>query len=115
MQDFRNCHAWQKAHALLLTIYRETTSMPHEEVFGVTLQLRRSGIAVSSRIAEGCGRESNAEFAVDLRRSIASCSELEYLMMLARDLQLWKPELADELMAAAVEVRKMTHGLLHKL
>jgi len=115
MQDFRNVEAWVKAHELVLRIYRETGAMPHEEAFGITFQLRRSAIAIATRIAEGCGRENNIDFANDLRRAIASCNELEYLVLLARDLQLWSAELSDELITNTIQTRKMTYGFLRKL
>ena len=115
MQDFKNVGAWQKAYALVLSVYRETQTMPREEVFGVTMQLRRGAIAVATRISEGTGRSSDVEFAADLRRAAASSNELEYLFVLARDLGYWKPELCDRLVSDAVEVRKMIFGLLRKL
>ena len=86
--------------------------MPREEVFGITMQLRRSSVAIPTRIAEGCGRSNETEFANDLRRAIAHCSELEYLILLARDLKHLPPETADRLMEATVEVRKMVFGFL---
>lgn len=115
MQDFRNSDVWVKAHALTLRIYKATQSMPREEVFGITIQLRRSATAIATRIAEGCGRTGNIEFAVDLRKAAAGCNELEYLILLARDLEYWNPELSEDLIAAAAEVRKMIFGLLRKL
>jgi four helix bundle protein len=115
MQDFRNVDTWNKAHGLVLRVYHETKSLPRDEVFGITMLLRRSATAIASRIAEGCGREINSDFAVDLRKAAAHCSELEYLVLLARDLHLWTPTLSEELMASAVEIRKMTFGLLRKL
>ena len=115
MQDFKNIGAWQKAHALVLSVYHETQTMPREEVFGVTMQLRRGAMSVATRIAEGSGRTSDAEFAVDLRRAAASSNELEYLMLLTRDLGHWKPDVCERLVADAVEVRKMIFGLVRKL
>jgi four helix bundle protein len=115
MQDFRNVEAWQKAHALVLAVYRDTQTMPREEIFGVTMQLRRGSTAIATRIAEGTGRSSDADFAVDLRRAGASCNELEYLFLLARDLGYWKPEISEALIVQVVQVRKVIYGLVRKL
>jgi len=115
MQDFRNVDAWGKAHSLVLHVYKETSSLPREEAFGLTMLLRRSATAIATRIAEGCGREGNVEFAVDLRRAFVSCNELEYLVLLAKDLQLWEEELSDRVTISTIEVRKMIYGLLRKL
>jgi len=87
MQDFRNIEAWRKAHNLALSVYRETLTLPKDEVFGLTIQLRRSATAIATRIAEGTGRSVVIEFAGDLRRAAPSCNELEYLIVLARDLR----------------------------
>ena len=115
MQDFRNIDFWHKAHALVLATYRATQSLPKEEVFGLTIQLRRSSTAIATRIAEGCGRGNNIEFAVDLRKAIAGCNELEYLILLAKDLNYWKPEASDQLTKDTIEVRKMVHGFMRML
>jgi four helix bundle protein len=115
MQDFRNVDAWQKAHALVLAVYRDTQKMPREEIFGVTMQLRRGATSIATRIAEGTGRNGDVEFAVDLRKAGAACNELEYLFVLASDLGYWKPELSEARIAEVVVVRRVIFGLLRKL
>lgn len=112
MQDFRNVTAWKKAHALVLTIYRETQAFPKDEAFGVTLQLRRKAAAVAMQIAEGAGRSSNEEFRLDLRRAASGCNELEYLVLLAGDLAYWRPDVLPRLGEDVSEVRKVIFGLL---
>jgi four helix bundle protein len=89
--------------------------MPKEEIFGVTMQMRRTSTAIAARIADGSGRDSDAEFAVELRRGLAACHEVEYFILLAKDLGYLKPEMHDILSAETVEVRKMIYGLLRKL
>jgi len=106
---------WKRAHALVLSIYQATQSMPRDEVFGITMQLRRGATAVASRIAEGCGRESNSDRAVDLRRAVASCNEVEYLILLAKDLEHLKSEVSERLTEQTIEVRKMLYGLMRKM
>jgi four helix bundle protein len=115
MQDFRNIDVWNKAHALVLRTYRETLGMPKDEIFGVTMLLRRTATAIATRIAEGSGRSQSLEFSSDLRKAVASCNEMEYLIVLARDLTFWKRELAASLIEDTVEGRKMIFGLLRTL
>jgi four helix bundle protein len=55
LQDFKNVETWKKAHALTLTIYEETRSLPKDEMFGISFQLRRTAIAIAARISEGVG------------------------------------------------------------
>ena len=89
--------------------------MPKEEVFGITIQLRRAATAIPTRIAEGCSREASSDFVADLRRSVAASNELDYLLLLANDLGYLKPEMHDSLSSETVEVRKMIYVLLRKL
>jgi len=115
LQDFRKLDVWRRAHELVLTVYRTTQALPKEELFGVTMQLRRTATAIPSRIAEGCGREVNAEFVADLRRALVACNETEYLLLLAKDPGFMKTEIYENLSAETVEVRKMIYGLLRRL
>jgi four helix bundle protein len=87
MQDFRKLAVWKRAHALTLKVYDVTSAFPREEGYGITSQLRRSMSSVPANIAEGCGRGGNAELARLLQIAIASASEAEYHLLLARDLQ----------------------------
>jgi four helix bundle protein len=115
LQDFRKLDVWRRAHELVLAVYQVTQSLPKEEVFGVTMQLRRTATAIPSRIAEACGRDAGSELAADLRRSTVACNETEYLLLLAKDLGFMRPEMYDNLNAETVEVRKMIYGLLRRL
>ena len=105
MQDFQNVDTWKKAHELVLRVYQESKVMPRDETFGIIMQLRQNATAIASGIAAGCARTENTEAAADLRKAAANCSELEYLILLAKDLALWPPTLCDELTASAVDIR----------
>ena len=86
MQDFKKMAVWQKSHALTLALYQATISFPRDEMYGLTSQLRRAGSSIPANIAEGCGRNGNAELARFLYIAMGSASELEYHLLLARDL-----------------------------
>jgi four helix bundle protein len=86
MQDFRNLKVWQRAHALTLDIYRATEAFPQREIYGLTSQIRRAGASMGANIAEGCGRGGDAELRRFLLIAMGSASELEYHLLLARDL-----------------------------
>ena len=86
MRDFRKYRVWELGHDLTLDIYRQTKEFPKEERYGVTSQMRRASSSVPANIAEGCGRESDAEFRRFLVISQGSVSELEYFNILAKDL-----------------------------
>src|SRR5208283_2305006 len=92
MKDFRDLKVWQRAHQITLTIYRCTRDFPREETYGMISQLRRCSASVAANIAEGCGRPGNPEFGRFLGMAMGSASELEYFLLLARDLHYLSPE-----------------------
>ena len=61
MKDFHKLNVWERAHKLTLTIYRVTKTFPKDEIYGLTNQMRRSSASIPTNIAEGCGRDSQAE------------------------------------------------------
>ena len=100
---------------LTLAVYRATKQFPREEQFGLTSQMRRSAASIPASIAEGCGRDGDAEFARFCQISFGSASELEYWLILARDLELLESAEFDALTAQTVEAKRMLYGLLGTL
>jgi four helix bundle protein len=92
VKDFRELKVWQKAHQLTLAVYRMTAHFPREELYGLTSQLRWCSSSIPANIAEGCGRNGDAEFARFCSIAMGSASELEYHLLLAKDLRLVKPK-----------------------
>lgn len=86
MQDYKQLKVWDEAHKLTLEIYSVTKRFPKEELFVLTSQMRRSSAAIPTNIAEGCGRESSKDYAHFLQIAVASAFELNYQILLARDL-----------------------------
>ena len=115
MRDFREIKVWAKAHLLTLEVYKTTRSFPREETYGLTSQLRRASASIPANIAEGFGRGGNAELARFLQIGMGSASEVEYHVLLAKDLNLLTQETADDLSARVVEVKRMLASLLIKV
>lgn len=115
MKDFHELKVWQKAHLLTLAVYQVTATFPREELYGLTTQLRRSSSSIPANLAEGCGRSGDAEFARFCSIAMGSASELEYHLLLARDLKLIKPRDYEELAERTIELKRMLTALLHKL
>jgi len=86
VHDYRKLSAWQRAHALVLTIYGETAAFPRTELFGLTSQLRRSAVSIPTNVAEGAGSATSRDFRRFVGYSIASSVELEYHLTLSADL-----------------------------
>ena len=61
MKDFRTLKVWEKAHALTLAIYKVTEKFPKQEMYALTNQIQRAAVSVPTNIAEGCGKDSDAE------------------------------------------------------
>src|SRR5262245_47449991 len=115
VKDFRELKVWQKAHQLTLAIYKITAPFPREELFGLTSQLRRSCSSIAANLAEGCGRSGDAEFARFCSIAMGSASELEYHLLLARDLTLLTAADHAALTEQTTEVKRMLTGLLQNL
>ena len=111
MGDFTKLAVWQKAHAVTLVIYHETARWPKHELFGLVSQSRRAAVSISTNIAEGCGKNSDAELARHSRTSLGSASELSYYVILAHDLNYLTRKIHDDLQASISEVRRMLASL----
>jgi four helix bundle protein len=111
MGDFTKLAVWKKAHELTLGIYRRTSEWPKYELFGLTSQARRASSSMPSNIAEGCGRNSDAELARSARTSLGSASELSYWLILAHDLDYIDRAERDAFQASVSEVRRMLTAL----
>ena len=115
MQDFHTLQVWQKAHQLTLGVYQVTGSFPDSERYGLSSQMRRCSASIAANIAEGCGRGGRKDFARFLRIATGSASELEYHLLLAKDLGMIVPEEHHRLTGEVAEVRRMLAGLLRRL
>ena len=62
VKDFRDLKVWDKAHRLTLDRYKATADFPREELYGLTIQMRRCSASIAANLAEGCGKRGNNEF-----------------------------------------------------
>src|SRR5436305_554337 len=114
MKNFRDLEVWKFAHELTLQAYRATCAFPADERFGLTSQIRRAAASVPANIAEGCGRRGNAEFHRFLQMAMGSASELEYHLLLARDLEYFDSTTHEALHQLTTRVKKMLSSLINK-
>jgi four helix bundle protein len=106
---------WQKSHELTLLIYQATVNFPKEELYGLTSQMRRAAYSIPTNIAEGSGRSSNTEFKRFLQIAMGSAAELEYQLLLAKDLSYLSINQYEPLSLLIVEIRKMLGGFIKYL
>ena len=115
MKDFRELKVWHKAHELTLDVYRATRAFPSEERYGLISQLRRSSASIPANLAEGSGRTGNAELAHFCSIAMGSASEVEYHLLLARDLKLLESSDYNQLAEQTIEVKRMLASLIVKI
>ena len=115
MKDFKNFVVWQKSHQLTLDVYKMTHNFPKEELFGLTSQMKRSASSIPTNIAEGCGRNSDKDFARFLIIAFGAANELEYQFILSRDLNFINNDSSEKLLFQVEEIKKMLNSLISKL
>lgn len=115
MKDFRDLKVWEKAHALTLNIYRQTKSFPADEKYGLVSQLRRCCASIPANIAEGCGKRGHGEFSRFLQMAAGSTSELDYHLLLSKDLEYLRQHEYQALHQNVIEIRKMLAALIAKV
>ena len=96
-------------------MYDATAGFPRHEIYGLTGQIRRSCASVPTNIAEGCGRDGDAELARFLRVAAGSASELEYHLLLARDLRLLAPQDYEHLNSEVEKIKRMLSSFVKRL
>ena len=112
MQDYRKLVVWQKAHQLTLRTYAAAAHLSQPVAWALRSQLLRASMSPPSNIAEGCGRGSNRDFKRFLLIALGSLNEVEYDLLLARDLRFIPENEHDSLVAQLEEVRRMLSGLI---
>ncbi|MGH2606931.1 MAG: four helix bundle protein [Anaerolineales bacterium] len=115
MRDFRKLKVWEKAHVLALDVYRNTQNFPRSEMFGLQAQMRRASVSVAANIAEGSGRSGRRELLQFLNLALGSASELQYHLLLARDLGLIGGHPHQVMGQRVVEVKRMLTGLSRRV
>lgn len=115
MQNFRKLIAWQKAHELVLLVYKMTKSFPKEEKYNLTSQFRRAAVSVPTNIAEGCGKFTKRDFANFLQTSQGSAQEVEYLAFLSRELKYLNDDNYKELDKLVNETKAILISLITKV
>jgi len=114
MRNYKDLKVWQKAHQMTLAVYATTGAFPREELYGLTSQLRRSAASVAANIAEGNGRRSEGEMCRFLQIARGSASEVEYHILLARDLHLLSEADFHRLSQESDELQRMLTALIQK-
>jgi len=111
VQRFSNLKVWQRAQELAVRVYKSTQQFPDDEKFGMTSQMRRAVVSVSTNLAEGSKRAGRRDFARFINTSEGSLAELESLCLLSERLSYLPESERDSLVAEMNEIARMLNGL----
>lgn len=112
IQKFTDLNAWQEGHKLVLRVYSSTNSFPKEESFGITNQMRRCSVSVTSNIAEGFSRQSYKEKTQFYSMALGSVTELQNQLMIFRDVKYITEAEFTEISNQSTTVHKLLNGLI---
>jgi four helix bundle protein len=115
LKNYKELNVWQKSYELCLKMYRITAKFPNEERYGLTSQIRRSGVSIPSNIAEGYGRKTTLDYIRMLYISYGSVCELETQILLAGDLGFIEKGELDTAKKDIAEIERMLKALIKSL
>lgn len=115
MSYYKNLHIWQKSMDLVDNVYTLTKEFPKEEIYGLTNQIRRSAVSIPSNIAEGAGRNSDAQFTNFLSYSNGSTLELETQLIISNRQGYISESDLFEINKLIEDIQKMNYKLQNKL
>jgi four helix bundle protein len=112
VKSFTDLIAWKEAHRLVLLIYKITNKFPIEEQFGLTSQIRRCAVSISSNIAEGFSRRSDQEKMQFYYHSLGSLSELQNQLLISRDIKYIEKGIFTKIAEHSIMVSKLINSLI---
>lgn len=115
MQNYKDLKVWTKAHAFTLSVYEISKTFPKDELYSLTNQLRRAASSVPANIAEGCGKNTQSDFARFLNVALGSANEAEYFLLLSKDLKYLPENKFPELEDNINETKAMLISLINKV
>jgi four helix bundle protein len=115
MKNFKKLMIWQKGFEIAVKSFKLIESFPQEQKFGLSVQITKAGVSISSNIAEGSGRKSEKEYSRFIEISLGSAFELETQILIAEAVNYGNPILRAELLKALDEEQKMLISFAAKL
>ncbi len=111
MFNYKKLEVWQEAIVFADLIYSVTKTFPSEERFGLTNQMRRSAVSISSNLAEGSSRNSHADFARFVEAATGSVFEIASQAFIARRQNILSETTCKQVYAATEKLGRMLSGL----
>jgi len=114
IRSFSDLEAWRISHEIVLEVYKLTQKFPREELFGLTNQLRRAAVSVTSNIAEGFSRGSYKEKVQFYAMALGSLTETESQIFVARDVLYITKSQFNMIAEKLSKANKILNGLIKK-
>ena len=115
LRTFKELKVWAKAYDVCLKVYAATRTLPSDERFGLTAQIRRAAVSIPSNIAEGYNRGSTRDYVRFLLTASGSVAELETQLLLSRDLKLGHEAELARILDGVSEVERMLKAMIRSL
>lgn len=107
-----NLEVFKKAHKITLMIYELASAFPKEEKYGLSSQMKRAAVSINSNIMEGNARKTDGERKQFLGIARGSAAELQYQIMLAKDLKMIDVKISEEMMDELKQINRMLSKLM---
>ncbi len=114
ISSFTDLHVWQEGHTLVLMIYRLTRSLPKEELYSLTDQMKRAVTSITNNIAEGFGRKTYKDKVYFYYLAFGSVNEIQNQLLICRDLTYISSKDYEEIIQQQIIVSKLLQGIIKK-
>jgi len=114
IKSFTDLNAWKEGHKLVLIIYKITKDFPRDELFGLTSQIRRAVVSITSNLAEGFSRQSYKEKVQFYCIAQGSVTELQNQLLIAKDIGYIDNKKFQEIAQQTIITHKLINGLIKK-
>ena len=106
-RTFRDLVVWRKAHEFVLAVYKYTAGFPKQEIYGLSIQMRRAAVSVAANVAEGFRKKGRADKLRFMNIAEGSIEESRYYLILAQDLGYGE---TSQLMSLLEEVSRLLNA-----
>jgi len=114
IKEFTDLNAWKEAHALVISLYRLTKKFPKQEIFGLTSQMQRAAVSITSNIAEGFGRQGYKEKVQFYYLAHGSLTELKNQLLISKDIDYITKEEYNTIQSQLEIAHRLLQGLITK-
>ncbi len=114
IKSFADLNAWKEGHKLVVSIYKMTKNFPQSEQFGLSNQLRRASVSITSNLAEGFSRNSYKEKLQFYHMSLGSLTEVQNQLLISKDVNFISEKEFGEISESTIIVSKLVNGLIKK-